>query len=128
MSHDKETEHAVKTALNVQRDALDPVSLSRLRQARRAAIETAGSRTSLRERLLGARWAIPVGAFASVAVVALAVTVALRTPQPADTPVEPGDAVEPWIEMAEADVDVELLEDLEFYRWLDLSGDDGGPA
>ncbi len=128
MNHHREIEHAVKTALNAQRDALDPASLSRLQQARRAAIEAAASRPSLRQRLFGARWAIPVGALASLAVVALAVTVALRTPQPADTPAVPGDAVEPWIEMAEADVDVELLEDLEFYRWLDLSGDDGGPA
>ena len=38
------------------------------------------------------------------------------------------DETSPWVEIAEADVDLDLLEDLEFYHWLEIAPVDGGSS
>jgi hypothetical protein len=95
--------------------ALDAATLSRLNRARQGALDAA-------RRSRHGAWRGPVlaaGAFAAVAALAL-----WQLPRPA---VAPG-AVAPLAEdlaLVADGSDLELVEDLEFYAWLDAQSADG---
>jgi hypothetical protein len=99
-------------------ERLDAATLSRLKRARREALEAASSR---RDRALRP-WLPATGVVAALALVALLV----RGPEPALPPVP---------EPAEGDVllllgedHLEMLEDFEFYYWIDELRADAGNA
>jgi hypothetical protein len=101
----------LRRALEASTEHLDAASLSRLKRARQAALEAA---RPVRRR----PWALPVGlAFAaSFAVAALLLPGLLPSPT-ATAPALP--VVDPEFALLGEDVEPALLEDLEFYAWLD---------
>ncbi len=107
----------LKTALDEGTGRLDGHVLSRLNQARHAALEEL---SAVRPR----RWLwVPVAAVATVA----ATVVVLRLAGPGRVP-DGLPAVASQVDDLEimlAEEDLELLEELEFYAWLDLQGDIG---
>ncbi len=90
-------------------DGLDAATLSRLNQARHAAIEASPRRLP---PLL--RWA-PVGGLATAAAVALLLFQSPAVIEP------PADASTVDMEILLSEDNLEMLEDLEFYEWIDLA-------
>lgn len=90
-------------------ERLDAATLSRLNQGRQRALAEL-ERTRSRGQWL--RWA-PVTAAAAVAVIAVMV---VNRPVVDDEPITATD-----FEMLIEDEDLEMLEDLEFYSWLELA-------
>ena len=98
-------------------DGLDAATLSRLNKARHAAIEASSRRLP---PLL--RWA-PVGGLATAAAVALLLL--LQSPAVIEPP---ADATIVDMEILLSEDNLEMLEDLEFYDWIDLAGADNGDS
>jgi len=100
MNQDKETVFIGKVREQLERhaDGLDDMTLARLAAARKAALAQP-RRTSRR---------LPLGGLAAAAAVLLAVLLVLQLRPPA-----PG-----WDTLVAQD-DLELIEDLDFYAWLD---------
>ena len=73
-------------------------------------------------------WALPGAALASLAAVALGLAVWLNTPPENDIAGTVAATPAALVEMAANDVDIELLEEIEFYDWLMLMQDDGDSA
>jgi len=111
----------VRAALDAGAGTLDAPTLARLRAARRAALARAGERRRWYAWPAPPRaWLLPAGGFASLAVVAL--TVALFTAsQPGAAP---HTALED-VELLSSKADLELLDDLDFYAWLQTTGGHG---
>jgi hypothetical protein len=103
-------------------DALDGRTRSRLTQARHAALEQLKS-GAVRPALPQGRWLAPVASLAAVAMVALVWVEATRTvdPLPQSAGVNTPAASPPLDDIAiMADAEsLELLEEIEFYAWLD---------
>ena len=95
-------------------DGLDAATLSRLNQARHAAIEASPRRWPPL-----VRWA-PVGGLATAAAVALLL---FQSPAVIEPPVD-ASTVDMEILLSEDNLD--MLEDLEFYEWIDLADAGGG--
>ncbi|MEM1173821.1 MAG: hypothetical protein AAGA33_00845 [Pseudomonadota bacterium] len=95
-------------------DGLDAATLSRLNRGRQEALASAGRRGSL------IRWA-PAGGLATAAIVAV---VLVQSPTVVDTP--PGSTAADF-EILLGEDSLDMLEDLEFYDWLD-SADAGSDA
>ena len=98
-------------------DELDPLTLARLGAIRARALERAGEQ----RRGHGTRWWLPVGGLATAAVVALALLLVQQGPErglPAAQPVD--------VELLSSSVDLELLDELEFYEWLVLENGNAG--
>ena len=101
----------LKQALDQSTEDLDGSTLSKLTQARHAAVAAAGSPPQ-------ARWpalAILGGSTAALGLVALMITSQLST-----TPAAPEnrDAITDFELLAGSPDDLEMLEDLEFFEWL----------
>ena len=97
-------------------DGLDAATLSRLNQARQKALEASTRRTPPL-----VRWA-PVGGLATAAAVALLL---LQSPATVEPPLDAG-AVE--FEILLSDDNFDMLEDLEFYEWIDLADESNGDS
>ncbi|MDJ0916179.1 MAG: hypothetical protein QNJ05_00345 [Woeseiaceae bacterium] len=97
-------------------DSLDAATLSRLNQARHAAVEKSPRRWP---PLL--RWA-PAGGLATAAAVALLL---MQSPALIETP---GDASTVDMEILLSEDNLEMLEDLEFYDWIDLAETGNGDS
>lgn len=93
-------------------ERLDAATLSRLNQARHAALAELSGRRSHGHWL---RW-VPVTGVAVAAVVAIMV---MRGPNGVDIPVESVTSTD--FEMLLDDESLEMLEELEFYSWLEAS-------
>ena len=101
----------LKQALDQSTEDLDGSTLSKLTQARHAAVAAAGSPRQ-------ARWpalAVLGGSTAALGLVALMITSQLST-----TPAAPEnrDAITDFELLAGSPDDLEMLEDLEFFEWL----------
>ena len=103
MSDDKPFVDKIRQTLDEHADALDEVTAARLAAMRRNALDARPRR---------ARW-LPVAAFSAVA--ASMLTVALLLNQNADLPGVDLDA----LELVAQSEDLELIEELDFYDWLD---------
>lgn len=93
-------------------DALDAETLSKLNRGRHAALDELHGR-----RILWHRWAPAAG-------VAAAVVVAVMLAMPGTTVDTSLPATDMDILLGEESID--MLEDLEFYAWLDMQDDDVG--
>lgn len=113
MSRDEEKfVNSIKTQLDQQAEGLDGQTLSRLRQARAAAQRESVGRPW--------RWQ-PVVAFASVAVLTVAVWIAM----PVTNNGEQAMAALDDMELLTAADDLALYEEIEFYQWLEVQDEQG---
>jgi hypothetical protein len=102
--------------LRASADGLDAATRSRLNQARQRALD------ELRPRRRAAPWLWPAAATAAVATLAVSLLLPGRLPPAVDDLATPGPAVVADLEIllpGEAPADLEMMEDLEFYAWLD---------
>ena len=97
-------ENQVRDALEAAIDSPDPLLQARLRAIRLNALDRARSHSRTFER-----W-VPVGTVAAAIIVAL--TFSLTRPVTVDMAVSD-------LELVAASQDIELIEDLEFYEWLE---------
>ncbi|VAW75002.1 hypothetical protein MNBD_GAMMA15-2254 [hydrothermal vent metagenome] len=103
MSDDKQFVEKVRKTLDDSAEAIDDITAARLAAARRNALDARPQRS---------HW-LPAAAFSAVA--ASALTVALLLNQGSDLPGIDADA----LELAAQPEDMELIEELDFYDWLD---------
>lgn len=105
MNEDKDTEFLKRVRAELDRgaDTLDELTVARLRAARRRALDARPPRRA---------WLVAGGVTAAVATAAL---LAMLLASPAGGP--PGTTGLEQIELL-ADADVDLYNDLDFYRWL----------
>ena len=109
--------NAAKRALDEAEKNLDAGTVTRLRAARRAAIEQ-GLQRPLRMR---PGWLLPVGGFATAAIVfAVAGLLWFSAPNPNLLQANVSD-----IELLTAHENPEFFADLDFYDWLDNDSDAG---
>ncbi len=99
-------------------DALDGATLSRLHQARSAAIEN--------KRAIDWHWKPLTGAVAAAALVTLVLQTNLDLDEQSDQEILPnlvdaGTQDTDDLELLTSAIDLELLEDLDFYLWLESS-------
>jgi hypothetical protein len=99
---------AVKRQLDTQSEALDELTLARLRAARKRALEAGTGRR---------RYWLPALGTATAAVLALAF---LLWPASRELPV----TLDDWEIVASQD-DLELIEEYDFYEWLEATQDAG---
>lgn len=95
----------IQTALDDSARDIDGATLSRIRQARAAAVEKAGNKTFAWKTWLS-------GAAATACVLTLSFVFLLNSPEQELLPTE--DAL-----LYASEEDLELYEDLEFYEWLE---------
>ena len=120
----EDLQNQLKQALDERARDLDGATLSRLRQARATAMAQHASR---RSRWLQPAW---LGAAGLAAVALVAVLMFPRLPSPGG--LDGLDSTGEALEIATLDVDLEVIEDLDFYEWLsdqnidDIAG--GGSA
>jgi hypothetical protein len=115
----EDTEHpawvdAARAGLDSDVQAYDAALLSRLNQARQRALDRGLAKPA---RLWPWQW--PALAFASALGLMLALGMPLRSPENAGSPAAIAPATDPDFEMLVAGEDLELIENLEFYAWLD---------
>ena len=110
----------VRGQLDLDARDLDAATASRLNRARQQALDV-----GLRQRQ-GRAWWLPF-ALATATAVLLALTVTLRSPDSAlQAPTLAAPAVADDFELLAGGEDLEMIEDLEFYAWLDqVEGRDG---
>jgi hypothetical protein len=127
MKEGQEFEQAVRQALDAQSESLDGATLYRLRRARATALDQGGGVSGVGRRRPG-HWLMPVAGVAGLLAGVVGLSVWLQSSAPSD----PVDAIinaeGTPIEVVTADVDVELLEDLDFYDWLMLMETNGDSA
>lgn len=104
-------EQRAKALFDESVDALDGSTLSKLNQGRQAALQELASSSPARQ---WSRWAPVTGAVAA----AVVVTVVLQTTGGVDTP--DAQSVTDFEILLGSD-DLEMLENLEFYSWLDAA-------
>ena len=107
---DERLQNRVRDALDAQSDAPDMLLQARLRAIRLNALDRARSHPRSFERL------IPAGTVAAAIIVAL--TFSLSRPPTVEV-------VASDFELVTASQDIELIEDLEFYEWLENRGHAG---
>ncbi len=108
---------AVSETLQEKTDNLDAATLSRLNQARQQALHDAqGQRRG--------RW-IPGGVAAAAAMLALLISTGHRTPPPAQPLLS---QPLPELTILSSDESLEMLQELEFFVWLDEELSDGEPG
>lgn len=116
-------EQRIRQALDAKVEALDGATRARLAEARERAL---AGRVGLLDRLGWRPGALSLAAAATLA--ALAVTVLLVTQQPR----APGPAMyavdEAILDLADADLDLELVGELDFYDWLALAEIEEDPS
>lgn len=118
MSSDRD-DSLERSAARAYRDAardLDPATSAALARARREALAGAG-------RVAPAWWAAPVALTTGAAAIAVGL-VMTRQPVPSATPLPvAGSAAE--VEILLADESLDMIEELEFYLWLETEPDTG---
>ena len=125
MNDKRPLDETLKQALDTRSESLDNDTLSELRRARMAAVDAA-TRPSLLDRFRFNSWALPAGAVATLFAAAIGLGVWLHTPTSDDVTIEPrGSTAIVMVELAAADVDIALLEEIDFYDWLVLFENDG---
>jgi hypothetical protein len=109
---------------------LDAGACSRLNQARQAALDAARGKAGANATAWGPRWLLPVGSVAALALVAVT-AVQLMRPDASQPPLElaysagntlAGSAVASNVDDVEiltADADLELLQNMDFYAWVE---------
>jgi hypothetical protein len=113
MSRDEEKfVNGIKQQLDEQIDGMDGHTLSRLRQARAAALTESTERTW--------RWQ-PLAALASVTALAVAVWLAM----PVDNGSEHNMAALDDMELLASADDLEFYENIEFYEWVESQDEQG---
>ena len=110
---DKGFEESAKTLFDDSVERLDAATLSKLNQARQAALAEMANATPLRQ---WSRWMPATG----VATAALVAVVVLRGPGTVDPPMGPDPTVTDF-EILMGDDALEMIEDLEFYSWIDVA-------
>ena len=105
----------LRRALDSSVEGLDAATLSRLNRARQAALDAAAARRH------GWRWSLRVGGLALAASAALALVL---VPGLLNPPAPPLPAASSDFALLSEDVEPALLEELEFYAWLDSQQDD----
>jgi hypothetical protein len=110
-SNDKFAKQA-KALFDESVDRLDAETLSALNRRRHEALEAARG-----ERHAWLRWAPAVGVTA-----AIVIAVMMATPRPDDVDVVPLDDMDILL----GEDSIEMLEDLEFYAWMELQDGDVG--
>ena len=105
-SKDKDFLNSIRKELDDSCDQVDGATLSKLNQARQAAIEAKAKRPG---------WLIPVSGFAATASVAV-LSINLWTTEVANTPQI--DFVED-VELLSNSEDLEFYQNLDFYQWLE---------
>lgn len=105
----------LRQALDASAQGLDAATLSRLNRARQAALATLPSRSRWRTPL---HWGL---ALAACAALALALRPQLQSP--ASLPADAVPPVDLSLLALDSEVEPALLEDLEFYAWLDTQAD-----
>lgn len=109
-------EEQVRERLDDSAAALDEVTATRLRAARAQAV------SGMRERPgAWSGWWLPVGGLATAAVAALVFVLVQQAPEPVPPPAGLAD-----VELLSSSVDLELLDELEFYEWLALENGNAG--
>lgn len=108
---DRLAEHA-KRLFDESVERLDARTLSRLNRGRHAALAQLGDG---KNRMFRTRW-LPVSGIAAAAVVA---AIVMRGPDAGDVVLDPATAAD--FEMLLDEQALEMLEELEFYRWLEAS-------
>lgn len=103
----------LRNALNADTDNIDPRTLDRLARNRRNAITQRAVRSNFIPRFA------PGIAFAASAIM---LAILLRVPDGSIPELDPDITL---FEIALVDVELELIEDLEFYHWLDANGNAG---
>lgn len=104
-TRDDAFEQRLRAALDAETDALDGLTVARLRAARMRALDRAGRRRARRER-----W---VPAMAATAAIVIAFGFTLQR-----TGTESAPPAAEAFELLAAGADLELVEELEFYEWL----------
>lgn len=116
-------EQRLRRHLDHEAQSLDAASLSRLRQARAAAIGRVDS--GPRRRWFGTPlWVLPAAGFAALLGLAVGLSLWQQTPAPGlELQALAGDE-QILVEIVEAELDMEMLEEIEFYDWLTLAQGD----
>jgi hypothetical protein len=110
---DKAFEKSAKAAFDDSVERLDAATLSKLNQGRQAALaEMASASPSWR----WSRW-VPATGMATAALVAVVV---LRGPAPVD-PLDSANATVTDFEILISDDALDMIEELEFYSWIDVA-------
>ncbi|GMQ75028.1 MAG: hypothetical protein BMS9Abin01_0271 [Gammaproteobacteria bacterium] len=120
ISRDIDTQviEGIRRRLDEQADGLDSATLSRLARARRLALAAEVQPRRRWRRLIrlsdrpAGDWLVPAGAFASVLATAVALTLMVAEPG------NGGARAMDDLELLTAGEELELYENLEFYRWL----------
>ena len=120
MTNENGEERLVRNArqvLDASTDELDPHILARLRGARARAVEAATGR----HLASTSRWLVPAGGLAAFALAAVAFLTLQHRPAEVIPLLPNGD-----IELLTAAEPLELIENLEFYEWLEAEASDAG--
>ena len=110
---DKRFEESAKALFDDSVERLDAATLSKLNQGRQAALAEMAQATPSRQ---WSRWMPATG----VATAALVAVVVLRGPGAVDQPMGPDPTVTDF-EILMGDDALEMIEDLEFYSWVDVA-------
>ncbi len=115
--NDKHIHDIAKTALEQQANALDSETLQRLRHAREAALmQNTQNQKSGWLNALSWKWLTGAGAGLAIA----SILTFMIVPQLSTNTLSPLDD----LELLTAEVDMDLVNQLEFYQWLDESLDE----
>lgn len=117
-TNDSHIEQQLKDALDQRAAGLDGATLSRLRQARAQALEQP------RHWWHGIAWP-QAGVVAALASVTLIAVLVMRQPAPEMLPLDPSAEA---LEVATLEHDLELIEDMAFYSWLETQDIDGADS
>lgn len=113
MSEEEEFAKQAKALFDESVDAIDASTQSRLNRGRQAALEELERSTGTGIRL--GQWAPAAGVAAAAAVVGVMVWTGDQPVDPVVAPAEVSD-----FELILAEDSFEMLEDLEFYAWIDM--------
>jgi hypothetical protein len=111
---DGDFERNLRQHLEYSVDDIDDLTLARLRAARARAVESSG-------RPLLNKWWLPAGGFATAVVIVIALTVYLQNGSALAPVLDSGD-----MEMLSSVDSFEILDNLEFYQWLEAQEDATG--
>lgn len=114
-----EIKERVSRALDEQADSIDGATLSRLRQARARALETPP---------LWQGWRLPLALSAAISLVAALVLLDAHQGQQLPEELLPVSRQLEVMEIINLEVDLELVEELDFYDWLEQQENAGEEA
>ena len=117
-------EERLKQALDARSNRLDDNALARLTKARVQAIADSGGRPSKRGFFVQT-WLVPVAGLAGLAFAVIGLLFLFQATQSLDPLKMPEVSEAEPLEILTADVEVELLEEIDFYDWLRTLDDDG---